>query len=108
MIRRISIFFAVFILSAAVISTAAFGQAQKDEDAVQAPVEKLDINTATKAQLMKLPGITEALSQRIIAARPYASKSDLIEKKIVPNATYAGITDLIVAMPAHSAPSGGR
>ena len=87
---------AMFISFALVVSTLALGQDDNTPD--PAPVKKLDINTANRDQLMKL-GLTEALSLRIIAGRPYISKSDLIEKKIVPDAVYARITDLIVAIP---------
>jgi DNA uptake protein ComE-like DNA-binding protein len=62
-----------------------------------AEAEKLDINTATKEQLMKLPGIGEALSQKIIDGRPYKGKDELTSKKIIPEATYTKITDLIIA-----------
>lgn len=39
--------------------------------------EKLDINTATKEQLKKIPGIGDVLSERILAARPFKSADDL-------------------------------
>jgi DNA uptake protein ComE-like DNA-binding protein len=87
---------AMFISFALVVSTLALSQDDNTPD--PAPVKKLDINSANREQLMKL-GLTEALSLRIIAGRPYISKSDLIEKKIVPDAVYARITDLIVAIP---------
>ena len=57
----------------------------------------LDINSATKADLMKLPGIGEALSQRIIDGRPYRAKNELTQKNIIPEATYTRISDLIIA-----------
>jgi DNA uptake protein ComE-like DNA-binding protein len=57
----------------------------------------LDINTATVEQLKALPGIGEAYSETIIKGRPYQRKDELVQKKILPRATYEGIKYKIVA-----------
>jgi competence protein ComEA len=60
----------------------------------------LDINTATSAELETLPGIGEAYSKKIVEHRPYKRKDELVQKKIVPQATYDKIKDHIIAKQA--------
>jgi DNA uptake protein ComE-like DNA-binding protein len=85
-----------------------FAQAAKPPATAPAPAGKpadpLDINTATKAQLMTLKGIGEARSDAIIKGRPYRAKNELVDKKIIPKSVYDGIKDQIVAKQA-SAPA---
>jgi competence protein ComEA len=57
----------------------------------------LDINTATAEQLKTLPAISEAYAETIIKGRPYQRKDELVQKKILPRATYEGIKYKIVA-----------
>ena len=59
--------------------------------------KSVDINAASKSQLMSLPGIHAQVADRIIAGRPYNDKRQLVSRKIVPEGEYRNIQDRITA-----------
>lgn len=70
----------------------------KVKGTAQADKGKLvDINSASSAELKKLPGITEEEAAKIIAGRPYGSKAWLVSHNIIDAAVYEGLKQQVIA-----------
>lgn len=75
--------------------TKAAAQGIRDGLTRPSPDKPLDLNHASKPQLLSLPGIDEATADRIVAGRPYSSEHELLDRRIVSREEYNKIADSV-------------
>ena len=59
----------------------------------------IDLNSASRDDLMTLDGIGEVRADAIIRARPFRAKTELVERRLIPEALYDKIADKVIARP---------
>jgi len=92
-------------LCAVVLLILGNAQAQTRAPAQAAPVaSQIDLNSASRDQLMTLDGIGEVRADAIIRSRPFKAKTELVERHMIPEALYDKIADKVYARPVPAAP----
>jgi competence protein ComEA len=72
------------------------------------PANQIDLNNASRDDLMTLDGIGEVRADAIIRARPFKAKTELVERRLIPEALYEKIADKVMARPPPAAPPPAR
>jgi DNA uptake protein ComE-like DNA-binding protein len=69
----------------------------------------IDLNNASRDDLMTLDGIGEVRAAAIIRSRPFKAKTELVERRLIPEHLYDGIADKVMVRPSPGpAPPPGR
>jgi competence protein ComEA len=59
-------------------------------------IKKVDLNNASLAELKTLPSVGDAEAKKIVAGRPYISKTDLVTKGGLPEGVYLAVRDHVI------------
>jgi DNA uptake protein ComE-like DNA-binding protein len=85
-------------------TTASSSTAKKSSSASM----KVDLNKASKEDLMKVPGVDDATADKIIAARPFKSRSELESKGILTKEQYSKASSHITVKTSKSSKSASK
>jgi len=94
--------FVLLLMLIAVSGLAAPALAQRPQPAPAANL--IDINSASRDDLMTLDGIGEVRADAIIRARPFRTKTELVERRLIPESLYEKIGDKVMARPVPGTP----
>jgi DNA uptake protein ComE-like DNA-binding protein len=64
----------------------------------------IDLNNASRDELMTLDGIGEVRADAIIRARPFKAKTELVERRLIPEHLYEKLADKVMARPPPAPP----
>ena len=92
----------ILALVMAALALASPALAQRPQPAPAATL--IDLNNASRDDLMTLDGIGEVRADAIIRARPFRAKTELVERRLVPESLYEKISDKVMARPPPGTP----
>ncbi len=96
----------VIVLAVLAFAAPSFAQTRA---APAAPASGLiDLNNAGRDELMTLDGIGEVRADAIIRARPFRAKTELVERRLIPEHLYEKIADKVMARPPPAPPTPAR
>lgn len=93
--------FGALALGLPTLTGPAFGQGRL---APSPAANLIDLNSASRDSLMTLEGIGEVRADAIIRARPFKAKTELVERRLIPEALYDKIADKVMARPVPGTP----
>ena len=100
------------VFAAIVLMAAGDAWAQAGRPAAPPAAPGIDLNSASRDELMTLEGIGEVRADAIIRSRPFKAKTELVERRIIPEALYDRINSKVlvraVPAPAGSVPTPRR
>jgi len=92
------VLFALFgIVSAAALPQSPPSSVPTKSRPIPPPEVRVDINHASLAELLKVPGMTASWAGRIVRFRPYRTKQDLVDRGVLPSDVYDRIKDYVIA-----------
>jgi competence protein ComEA len=106
MSRIIAVLMAIVFTASVFGAPVVFAQATKDKPTDKAATkadtkpnkkEPIDINSASAEELQSIKGIGDVYAKKIIEGRPYKGKDELVQRNIIPKATYDKIKGQIIA-----------
>ena len=74
----------------------AAGASAATTTAAKPPAKPVDLNRASRSELKTLPGIGDAEAAKIVAARPFNSKTDLVTKNVLTLEAYDRLSKQVV------------
>ena len=105
MSRIVSLMALALLALAQPLSSQPLSAQQRAAPAPAPAANLIDLNNASRDDLMTLDGIGEVRADAIIRSRPFKAKTELVERRLIPEHLYEKIADKVMARPPPAAPT---